>query len=65
MSRHFSNRYGDAVSVESSLVLVNPYRWLSFYAGNSFKSTSPLVGDKVIQPLNNLLVTKEYLEIAQ
>jgi len=47
------------------IVPLNPYRWAAFTAGSFMASDMPDVRDKLLTPLDNLRVTKEYLETAQ
>ena len=48
-----------------ALVPINPYRWPAFTAGSAMASDMPDVKDKLVTPLDNLRVAKEYLETSQ
>jgi hypothetical protein len=47
-----------------ALVPINPARWPAFGAGSAMASDMLDIGDKIITPLDNLVVAKEFLETA-
>jgi hypothetical protein len=50
---------------EEALAPINPRRWPAFTARSAIGSDMPEIGDKILTLLDNLCVTKEYLETSQ
>ena len=59
LTHYFPNIFAEG------LVPINPHRWPAFTAGSAFASDMPKLGDKIQTPIDNLVVTKEYLETSQ
>ena len=61
----YSSQSSSIYAEAAALVPINPRRWPAFTAGSAANSEMPQLGDKLTTPLDNLVVTKEYLETAQ